>query len=45
MTITKAPTFAGAFVMVTHLGGTWNAVIEDLIRLSELLDDEESGNV
>ena len=32
-------------LMVTHLGGTWNAVIEDLIRLSELLDDEESGNV
>ena len=31
--------------LVTHLGGTWNAVIEDLIRLSELLDDEESGNV
>ena len=31
--------------LVTHLGRTWNAVIEDLIRLSELLDDEEAGNV
>ena len=31
--------------LVTHLGRTWNAVIEDLIRLSELLDDEEADNV
>ena len=30
--------------LVTHLGRTWNAVIEDLIRLSELLDDEEADN-
>lgn len=45
MTITKAPTFAGAFVMVTHIRGTWKTVIEDLTRLSELLDDGEADNV
>jgi len=36
---------AELFALVTHIRGTWNAVIEDLIRLSELLDDEEAGNV
>ncbi len=41
----KNTTQGDVFSLVTHLGGTWNAVIEDLIRLSELLDDEESGNV
>jgi len=45
MTNKKDPPLGESFLLVTHLGGTWNAVIEDLIRLSELLDDEEADNV
>lgn len=30
--------------MVTHIRSTWKTVIEDLIRLSELLDDDEEAN-
>ena len=45
MTNKKDPPLGESFLLVTHLGDTWNAVIEDLIRLSGLLDDEESGNV
>lgn len=41
----KASGEASESLLVTHIRGTWNAVIEDLIRLSELLGDEEAGNV
>lgn len=40
----KYPSSDGYFTLVTHLGRTWNAVIEDLIRLSELLDDDEEAD-
>ena len=40
----KRPTFGESFLLVTHVRGTWKAVIEDLIRLGELLD-EEADNV
>ncbi len=35
---------SGSRLRPTHVRGTWKAVIEDLIRLGELLD-EEADNV
>lgn len=45
ITSKKAPAFAETFLLVTHIRGTWKTVIEDLTRLSELLDDGEADNV
>ena len=44
MTNKKDPPLGESFLLVTHVRGTWKAVIEDLIRLGELLD-EEADNV
>jgi hypothetical protein len=44
VTTKKAHLIDELFFVVTHIRGTWKAVIEDLIRLGELLD-EEADNV
>ncbi len=44
LTKVNTPSELGVFTLVTHVRGTWKAVIEDLIRLGELLD-EEADNV
>ena len=45
MTNKKDPPLGESFLLVTHIRGTWKTVIEDLTRLSELLDDGEADNV
>lgn len=45
VTTKKAHHIDELFFVVTHIRGTWKTVIEDLTRLSELLDDGEADNV